>query len=483
MNRLIAKFRQAWRQFTAANAGNTVVTFALAFLPLMGLTGAAVDYTHANQLRTAMQAAADATVLMIAQNAASQTASAVQSSTSNYYNALFTNPAVTNLRVTGTYDNTDGSTVVVSATATYKTSFMNIMGFPTLTLAATSTASFGNKRLRVALVLDNTGSMGSAGKLDALKTATKDLLDQLKAAAINNGDVYVSIVPFVKDVNVGSGNYNASWVYWDDSAHSDNKSWDALNGSCSVSGYNNRSSCTSHSSCSISGYYSQSTCTSARTWSGSGWTSGVWSTGAWTPDNHNTWNGCVMDRGNSGGPSSSNYDTNVLAPTTSDTASLYAAEQYGSCPQAVMGLNYNWSDMKSLVDDMVAAGNTNQAIGLQLGWMSLTGGRPFTMPAEDANYTYQHVIILLTDGLNTQDRWYTSQSSIDARQALTCANVKAAGVTLYTIQVNTDSQPTSTLLQTCATDSSKFFLLTSASQILPTFRQIGANLAKLHIAK
>jgi hypothetical protein len=148
-----------------------------------------------------------------------------------------------------------------------------------------------------------------------------------------------------------------------------------------------------------------------------------------------------------------------------------------------MGLNYDWASMKSLVDDMSAAGNTNQAIGLQAGWMSLTGGGPFTVPAEDANYTYSHVIILLTDGLNTQDRWYTSQSSIDARQTLTCTNVKSSGVILYTIQVNTDGEATSTLLQNCASDSSKFFLLTSANQIVTTFAQIGTNLSKLRIAK
>jgi hypothetical protein len=201
------------------------------------------------------------------------------------------------------------------------------------------------------------------------------------------------------------------------------------------------------------------------------------------PNNHNTWNGCVTDRGDSNAPSSGNYDTNVVAPTTSITATLFSAEQYSSCPQAVMGLSYDWTSMKSLVNNMTPAGNTNQAIGLQVGWMSLTGGGPFTAPAEDPNYTYSHVIILLTDGLNTQDRWYTSQTSIDARQALTCANAKAAGITLYMIQVNTDGSPTSTLLQNCATDSSKFFLLTSSSQIVTTFAQIGTNLSKLRIAK
>ena len=115
--------------------------------------------------------------------------------------------------------------------------------------------------------------------------------------------------------------------------------------------------------------------------------------------------------------------------------------------------------------------------------MSLTGGGPFTAPAMDADYTYSQVIILLTDGLNTQDRWYSTQSKIDARQQITCGNIKAAGITLYTIQVNTGGDPTSSLLKNCASTSDKFFLLTSADQIVKTFDTIGTNLSKLYVAK
>jgi len=138
---------------------------------------------------------------------------------------------------------------------------------------------------------------------------------------------------------------------------------------------------------------------------------------------------------------------------------------------------------------MSPGGNTNQAIGLQIGWMSLTGGGPFTVPAMDTNYTYTQVIILLTDGLNTQDRWYTSQTSIDNRQQMTCDNINAAGVTLYTVQVNTGGDPTSALLRNCAgspghyPDSSKFFLLTSANQMISTFNQIGTQLSNLRVAR
>ena len=128
-----------------------------------------------------------------------------------------------------TYTNTNGNQVVVTATANVKTNFMNLMGFSTMQVAADSQVKWGNTRLRVALVLDNTGSMADDGKMPALITATKTLLTQLQSAAVNNGDVYVSIVPFVKDVNVGASNYKATWIDWTD--------WDADNGICSKSTY------------------------------------------------------------------------------------------------------------------------------------------------------------------------------------------------------------------------------------------------------
>jgi len=349
---------------------------------------------------------------------------------------LFTRPEATSVAITATYTSTGGSQVVVNGSANVPTKFLGIIGFNNIAVNGSATAKWGMSRMRVALVLDNTGSMADDGKISALITATNNLLTQLKNAATTNGDVYVSIVPFVKDVNAGSSNYNASWIDWTD--------WNSNNQTCSGWGWSQ-------------------TCSAA---------------------NHNTWNGCVTDRGNSNAPNSGNYDTNVVAPTTTITATLYAAEQYSPCPQAIMPLSYNWSGMTTVVNNMSPGGNTNQAIGLQMGWMSLVGGGPFpTPPAMDPNYTYSQVIILLTDGLNTQDRWYTSQSSIDARQTLTCNNIKAANITLYTIQVNTGGDPTSTLLQNCASDSTKFFLLTSASEIVTTFNTIGTNLSKLYVAK
>ncbi len=405
---------------------------AILALPLIASVGVAIDYSRANATRTAFQAALDSTALMLSKTAA--TDPALQTTVTNTFSAIFKNhPEAQNVTVTPVFSQVGGSQLTITGSATLKTNFLGLLGYSQIDISAKSVSTWGNTRLRVALVLDNTGSMSQSGKMDALKTASQNLVTQLKNAASNAGDVYISIIPFNKDVNVGASNYAASWLRWD--------LWDAVNGSCSDRSYHNQSTCLSHSK-------------------------------IWTPASHTTWNGCVTDR-------DQNFDTTNDAPVAGST--LYPTEQYSSCPLQLMGLSYDWTALTNEITAMQPNGNTNQAIGLQMGWQSLTAS-PFTIPAMDPNYNYQQVIILLTDGLNTQDRWYTSQSSIDARQQKTCDNIKAAGITIYTVQVNTDGSPTSALLQYCASDSSKFFLLTSSQEIIATFAQIGTALSNLRLA-
>ena len=145
--------------------------------------------------------------------------------------------------------------------------------------------------------------------------------------------------------------------------------------------------------------------------------------------------------------------------------------------------SYNWATLKASITAMQPTGNANQGVGLAWGWMTLGSNAPFNAPAKDSNYTYKDAIILLSDGLNTQNRWYSNASQIDARQKVLCDNVKAAGLTVYTVQVNTGGDPTSAVLQYCASGADKFFLVTSASQTLTVFNSIGTSLAKLRVAK
>jgi Flp pilus assembly protein TadG len=436
------------RRFRTAERGHVVMTFALATVPIMGFVGSAVDYSRANSAKTAMQSAIDSTALMLSKTVTGLTQEQINQKASDYFNALFNRTDVTNITVTPVYTTTDGAQIVLTGRGTVATTFMNVVGLSKLDIDASSTVKWGNTRLRVALVLDVTGSMNSAGKITALKTATKSLLTQLQTAAVQNGDVYVSIVPFAKDVNVGGSKYNETWIDWTE--------WDANNGNCTNYGNGNKPK-------------TQSSCLNK--------------SGTWTAANHNTWNGCMTDRGDTNAPSAQNYDTNVALPVNSVAASRYPAEQYDSCPLEMSGLSYNWSAMTTLVNNMSPNGNTNQGIGLSWGWLTLVGGGVFTIPAKDPKFQYTEAIILFTDGLNTENRWYTNQTSIDDREKITCANAKAAGIILYTVQVNTGGDTTSQILKNCASDSSKFFILTSASEIISTFNQIGTALSNLRVAK
>jgi Flp pilus assembly protein TadG len=473
---LFYRLRGQLRAFSAESGGNVMMLFALATIPLVAFVGAAVDYSRGNSDKAAMQAALDATALMLSKTAGTLTQQQINNQATTYFNALFTRKDVSNLMVEANYTSSN-SQIMLTASGTVPTTFMRAIGKSYMDISTSTTVTWGNSRLRIALVLDNTGSMADAGKITALKTATNNLLTQLQGAVSQNGDVYVSIIPFVKDVNVGPANDTANWIDWTD--------WDNQNGTCTGATASDEYHC---GKCSNTTYKTGSTCKAAGK---------VWTPKIWTPHNHNTWNGCVTDRGLAGtadapsaGPSPLNTDTNVTAPIVAVVDTLIPAEQYSPCPQAAMALSYNWAGMTTEVNNMTPGGNTNQAVGLELGWMSLVGGGPFPPPPPmDPNYKYQQVIILLTDGLNTQDRWYTDQASIDNRQQMTCNNINAAKITLYTVQVNTDGEATSTLLQNCAgspgtyPDSKKFFLLTSANEIITTFQQIGTALTSLRVAK
>jgi len=440
-------------RFAKETNANVAVVFAIVLLPVAGFTGAAVDYAHGNSVKAAMQAAADATALMLAKNIDSFPSDQINQKAGAYFLAMFNRPETTGVQVSATYVKSNAQSVTVNAGADVKTNFLGVLGISTMRVGVSARTAWGTSaKMQVALALDNTGSMANYFKMDSLKTATHSLLDQLKATAANPNDVNVAIVPFSKDVNVGTKNYNASWIDWSD--------WDDDNGSDSTT----------------------TTCQGSSTGrNGKAKKKCVTST-TWVPADHKTWNGCITDR-------DQDYDVKNTSPNPSDknlspsvASTLFPAEQYESCPVAMMGLTNDWTSLHSLVDSMSPAGNTNQAIGLAWAWQAVTQGQPMTAPGKSADM--QQVIILLTDGLNTEDRWYSNQTAIDARQKTLCDNVKSANITLYTIQVNIGNiDPVSTLLQQCASKPEYFFHLTTAGAIASVFNAIGNNITKLRIVR
>ena len=405
-------------RFRQATGANVAITFGLLLIPVMLGVGAAIDYSRAAAIRTAMQNTADATALMAAKNWSGDSTGQLQQSASAWFTANFNNSNVNNLQVAAT-SNPANSTVNITATGSISTSLLGIMGVNQINLSVASTATAGITKLQVALVLDNTGSMAEYGKISALRAATHQMLQRFQKVAQNPGDIQVAIVPFTTAVNVGASNASANWIKW---------SYDST------------------------------------TVSSTGWT------------------GCVADRDQS-------YDVQSSAPVAGNTATLFPANNpWFGCPPQLMTLTSDWSALNNLADQMTPLGETNLTIGLVWGWQALTTAGPLNAPVPDTGTS--RVIVFMTDGFNTANRWTNvlfgngTTAQIDARTQLVCQNIKAAGISVYTIQVDTGGDsPPSTLLQNCASTVSNWFYLKAPGELIKTFDDIAKNLSHLRVAK
>jgi hypothetical protein len=272
--------------------------------------------------------------------------------------------------------------------------------------------------------------MGSSNKLSTMQTAAKDLIDKVSAAAVNTGDVKIAIVPFTVDVKVGTTYKNSDWIKWNWTTPKTQE--------CTGSIWNGTYSCSDKS-------YSIS---------------------------KNSWKGCVIDR-------DQNYDISNSAATASNAASLYPADNDDCYTESLMPLSTDWTALKQKINDLKANGNTNTTIGMVWGWQMVTQGATLSSAAAPAT-NLDKVIVFLTDGDNTENRFTTSQSSIDARTASLCTTIKASGVIVYTIRVMDGN---ATLLKNCASDAGKYFSVTSASQLTTVFSSIAQALSNLRVSQ
>lgn len=488
------------KTFARATGANVAMIFALSLVPITVAAGTGLDLARGMLVHSQLITALDAAALAIGGNPG-MTQSQMQSLAQKYFNAnykidtSFGTPSPVSVTV-------NGQSVQVATSDPMPTTLLNVVGYHSLTVKASSTVVWGQQKLWVGLALDTTGSMSQADKngvtkISALKTATHSLLGMLQSVALNPGDVQVSITPFARDVKVGTSYSTSSWLTWSDwlAAPSPAPSQSVGPGSsCPYSDRNNGFHCQttptngSSSTTTIpnSGTYKGYICPSDNAvghyyngcWTSTSIGSGKYSH-TWTTNNKNTWGGCVTDR-------TQDYDVKNTAANLGNSNTLFVAENSPSCAAtALLGLSYNWTTLSNEVDALSANGATNQTIGLVWAWQSMTSGAPLNAPAIPDNT--QPVIILLSDGLNTQDRWYgdgSNQSTqVDDRMSAACTNLKSSGITVYTVFVDLNgTQGNSTVLQNCASDPTKYFDLTSSDQIITTFNQIGAQITNLRVA-
>ena len=181
------------------------------------------------------------------------------------------------------------------------------------------------------------------------------------------------------------------------------------------------------------------------------------------------WNGCVADR---------DQPNDVKDATPGGAATLFPAAQCTTLAKA-MPLTDDWDALNAMVDTMTPNGTTNVTIGMAWGWHALTQKEPFTQ-AQPVKPDVDKVMILLTDGLNTQNRWTTVPSQIDARTAAVCDNIKQDNIKLYTVRV---IEGNLALLQGCATAPNMFYDVQVASDLKGVFTSIAASLSGARLAR
>ena len=545
------------RRFAASERGNVAMIFALCVFVMMVFMGMAIDYGRAARARLAMQNALDATALMLSKDLSQGTITEPQlpAKAEAYFNSLYTDNEAQGVTINTTYtaqSTTSPALVSLSASGYVKSYFMQIAGYPTMNFGTSTGTAWGTTRLRVALALDNTGSMLTAGKMDALVGGAQTLVDQLMASATpGSDDVMISIVPFTAYVNVGSSNVDAPWLgawttpragayNFTTNAYSRNilttglPAWEGeapgltlLPKPASWASAGPGSPCPINTIASGLPVY----CTTGQptpaqqtfdntppttpTVPGSGtfagricpaydaynelFYNGCYTsvsngsgnfTHQWVPFPRSNWNGCVTDRDEP-------YDTRNDTPVGSDTdPTKFPVVQGMGCPAPITPLSRDAGALKANIRAMVALnlGTTNQLIGLGWGWMTLKPGEPFgagnPLNAPDPpSAVVNRAVIILSDGMNTQSRMYGgaylgyngTAVTIDSREKILCDNMKADGIKIYAIQVNTGGDPESQVLKYCASDPDDFFYLTSANQVMNTFKSIGTKLTSLRI--
>ncbi|MEC9343148.1 MAG: pilus assembly protein TadG-related protein, partial [Pseudomonadota bacterium] len=215
------------RRFLRNEAGNYAMLFAISAFPILGTVSLAVEYSGMQRHRASVQHALDAATLAAAKEfSAGVTGDALTAYAKEFFEANLSghvDPSRVQVHLKlidepitdSNGDATTIRTVRMDATIDYRSSIAGSIGFDDFTIGVISQVALGNLTVEVALVMDNSGSMASNGKLTLEKSTARQLVDTIFAAGASSNKpdpVSFSLVPFAAMVNIGAGNANEGWM-------------------------------------------------------------------------------------------------------------------------------------------------------------------------------------------------------------------------------------------------------------------------------
>ncbi|MDQ6435100.1 pilus assembly protein [Mesorhizobium sp. LHD-90] len=202
-----------FKRFLRSTSGNFAMTLALASPAVLFAVGFAIDVTNMMSAKSDLQASLDAAVM-----AASRIGATDVSRTDTFDRFFASNVAGKNLLRDPTATITVNETLVdirnvATAQSHVDLNFMPFFKVDPL-IKVTAVAFESRKNVEVALVLDNTGSMGEA-RMKSLRDAASSLVDTLKGmqgSGVSGRKVRAALVPFVTAVNIKGENYKEDWI-------------------------------------------------------------------------------------------------------------------------------------------------------------------------------------------------------------------------------------------------------------------------------
>ena len=508
----------------SSRRGNFAILSALLLPVILLASGIAIDTANLIAAKEALQTALDHAVL-----AGSHSSESVDARRAAFQRILDTDASNGNTlyNVAGSLNFDRGANFLEArgvATADVKLVFLDRFHFDDVHLKVDAVSYQSTRSLEVAMVLDNTGSLG-AGGIAAVRDAAGSLVDILKTEAeTSKKSIKAALVPFVTAVNVKGDGYDPAWIDMDGRAKYNgvhfkgqhNHMWlfdklgvnwkGCVEARPSPLNFTDAAPDPSNPDTLFVPYFAPDNPGPA----------------AGPGNDGNRFNNSYLDDQVEGGKGSGASDQlkrqkNIAKYTSNDPHNLARIDEVGpltngpnrACPTPIVPLTSDFDRLHSSVDDMIYwnGSGTDVAEGLTWGWRVLSPGEPYTQGARFDDPAVSKAVVLFTDGENvvfgardeainrsdygaygylddgrfgTSDQWGAARQ-VDGWTKTVCTSLKDRGVDIYAVLLNADSPSNRALYTACVSSPENYYAISSSRQLKEVFSKIGSQLTRLYL--
>ena len=415
------------RRLLTEERGAVVAIIAFAIIPVFAAIGLAIDVGRSYLLHSQLSYAVDSAGLAGGRAfdgdlRLTDAKMFFEANFSDGYGGAYLQPGSPSI----TFDD-ENNTILVEASATMPTHFMRVAGIDEMTVAARAVVQREMRGMELVLVMDNTGSMRSSGKMDAMKDAATELVDILYGDRETVPNFWVGLVPYAATVNIGGDRWDwlvqqsydsdAAWLAADPDGderfgyHPDHFQPTTWKGCVEARSYPNDSN---------------DELASEEAWYPHLWrtTLGAFANPHHDPDaetydenNPDTW-GEYLNGDNEWNP-----DGSLGELKEENGAQNEGTGPNLGCGPAITPLVASKTTVQDAIDEMLPwhRGGTMANLGLAWGWRALSpkwqgrwgGDTPAELPLAYSEPSMEKVVILLTDGVNQWYDWPGDKWTVD----------------------------------------------------------------------